>query len=67
MMDILCPKHVEHRRSEKNWINRDIKLVSYSSTITMVHGPMYIRYLVRLNEKNIGFLYRNWAFGEITR
>jgi len=33
----------------------------------MVHGPMYIRYLVRLNEKNIGFLYRNWAFGEITR
>jgi len=27
-----------------NFINCDIKLVSYSSTITMVHGAIYIRY-----------------------
>ena len=26
-----------------NLINYDIKLVSYSSTITMMHGPIYIR------------------------
>jgi len=28
----------------KGLINCDIKLVSYSSTITMMHGPMYIRF-----------------------
>jgi len=27
---------------KKNLINCDIKLVSYSSTITMMHGPIYI-------------------------
>ena len=27
-----------------NLINCDIKLVSYSSTITMMHGPIYIRF-----------------------
>jgi len=32
----------------KNWnkIASDIKLVSYSSTITMMHGPINIRFLV---------------------
>jgi len=28
---------------KQNIITSNIKLVSYSSTITMMHGPMYIR------------------------
>ena len=28
----------------QNFITSDNKLVSYSSTITMMHGPMYIRF-----------------------
>ena len=31
-----------------NLITSDIKLVSYSSTITMMHGPIYIRFTVVL-------------------
>ena len=47
MMDILmsvtCWAH-------KKWnkIASDIKLVFYSSTITMIHGPIYIRFKVKL-------------------
>jgi len=36
-----CPKHVEHVRSDK--IASGIKLVFYSSTTTMMHGPINIR------------------------
>jgi len=28
---------------KQNLITGDIKLISYSSTITMMHGPIYIR------------------------
>ena len=42
MMDILMS---EICWAHKKWnkIESDIKLVSYSSTITMMHGPIYIR------------------------
>ena len=30
---------------KSNLITSDIKLVSYSSTITMMHGPIYIRWI----------------------
>jgi len=30
---------------EYNLITSDIKLVSYSPTITMMHGPIYIRHV----------------------
>jgi len=42
MMDILMS---ETCGAHKKWnkIASDIKLVSYSSTITMMHGPIYIR------------------------
>ena len=33
---------------KQNLINCDIKLVSYSSTVTMMHGPIYIRFLFSL-------------------
>ena len=54
MMGILCPKHVEHIRSE---IASDIKLVFHSSTIIMMHGPINIRSITdwnRLPEGAIG-------------
>ena len=43
MMDILMP---ETCWAHKKWnkIASDIKLVFYSSTITMMHGPVNIRY-----------------------
>ena len=34
---------------KQNLITSDIKLVSYLSTITMMHGPIYIRLTVLLD------------------
>jgi len=48
-------KHVEHIRSEIK-IASDIKLVFYSSTITMMHGPINIR----LYRPNKNFVTYNW-------
>ena len=57
MMDILMS---ETCWAHKKWnrISSDIKLVSYSSTITMMHGPIYIRFIksvVRVRHKNCNY------------
>jgi len=43
---------------KQNLITSDIKLVSYSSTITMMHGPIYIKNQVSLEKytKEVDFL-----------
>jgi len=51
MMDILMS---ETRWAHKKWykISSDIKLVFYSSTITMMHGPINIRIIPVFNKAN---------------
>ena len=43
MMDILMPETCWVHKKWKKKIASDIKLVFYSSTITMMHGPINIR------------------------
>ena len=56
MMDILMS---ETCWAHKKWnkIASDIKLVFYSSTITMMHGPIYIWLIKRLYKTHMGCLY----------
>jgi len=38
-------------------INCDIKFVSYSSTITMMHGPFYVRFTDFISNYHIGCVF----------
>jgi len=45
-----------------NVINCGIKLVSHSSTITVMHGPIYIRYITNIEVHFVGYLYIMYHF-----
>ena len=58
MMGILMSEtYWAHKK--RNKIASDIKLVFYSSTITMMHGPMYISFTWPISFKQCGTLDRN--------
>jgi len=65
MMDILMSKTCwAHKKWNK--IASDIKLVFYPSTITMMHGPINIRFFTLLCELLLKYIKGTWYVGHDT-